>query len=129
MDLGPEEMEVGVGIHGEPGRRRETLASAGEIMQTMLDALLEDLEPAENGRLLALLNGFGATPDIELYLLYGELESRLEERGLEVARRLVGSFVTSMDMAGASITLLELDDELVELWDAPVCTPALRWRA
>ncbi len=127
FDLPDGQMEVGVGIHGEPGRRREALGSASELADSMIDAVVSDLAPAEGARVLAFVNGMGGTPQLELYLLYGEIEKRLREAGLEPARNLVGSYITSLEMAGASLTLLELDDELTDLWDAPVHTPALRW--
>jgi len=127
FELPDGQMEVGVGIHGEPGRRREPLGTAGEIAGLMVEAVTTDLAPAENAKVLAFVNGMGGTPQIELYLLYGEVERRLREAGLEPARNLVGSYITSLEMAGASLTLLELDDELTALWDAPVHTPALRW--
>jgi dihydroxyacetone kinase-like protein len=129
FDLPGGQMEVGVGIHGEPGRRREPLGSAGEIAGLMVDAVTSDLSLAEGARVLVFVNGMGGTPQIELYLLYGEVERRLRDAGLEPARNLVGSYITSLEMAGASLTLLELDDELTGLWDAPVHTPALRWGA
>jgi dihydroxyacetone kinase-like protein len=129
FDLPPGEMELGVGIHGEPGRRRAPLASAGEIADTMVEAVVSDLDPASGAKVLPFVNGMGGTPLLELYLLYGEIERGLRARGLEPARRLVGPFITSLEMAGASLTVLELDDELVALWDAPVHTAALRWGA
>jgi dihydroxyacetone kinase-like protein len=129
FELPEGEMEVGIGIHGEPGRRRAPLASAGGIAEIMVEAVVSDLAPAPGARLLAFVNGMGGTPSIELYLLYGEIERRLRERGLQVARNLVGNYITSLEMAGASLTLLALDDELEQLWDAPVHTPALRWGA
>jgi dihydroxyacetone kinase-like protein len=127
FDLPDGEMEVGIGIHGEPGRRREPVRPAHEIVETMLEAVLSDLKPAEGGKLLAFVNGMGGTPLIELYLLYNEVDKQLRAAGLEPVRNLVGSYITSLEMAGASITLLELDDDLTALWDAPVHTPALRW--
>ncbi|MFL5870930.1 MAG: dihydroxyacetone kinase subunit DhaK, partial [Solirubrobacterales bacterium] len=127
FDLPSGEMEVGIGIHGEPGRRREPLGSAGEIASVIVEAVLSDLEPETGASVLPFVNGMGGTPQIELYLLYGEIEQRLREAGLEPTRPLVGSYITSLEMAGASLTLLELDDELTTLWDAPVHTPALRW--
>jgi phosphoenolpyruvate---glycerone phosphotransferase subunit DhaK len=127
FDLPDGEMEVGIGIHGEPGRRREALKSAGDIAEVMVEAVVSDLEPADGAKVLPFVNGMGGTPQIELYLLYGEIERRLRDRGLEPSRSLVGSYITSLEMAGASLTLLELDEELTELWDAPVHTPALRW--
>ena len=122
-------MEVGIGIHGEPGRRREPLGSAHDIAALMVEAVVSDLEPAEGTKVLPFVNGMGGTPDLELYLLYGEVENALREAGLEPVRRLVGSYITSLEMAGASLTLLALDDELITLWDAPVKTAALRWGA
>jgi dihydroxyacetone kinase-like protein len=93
----------------------------------MTDAVLSDLAPAEGSRVLAFVNGMGGTPAIELYLLYGEIAAALGAAGVQPARNLVGSYITSLEMAGASLTVLELDDELTALWDAPVHTPALRW--
>jgi phosphoenolpyruvate---glycerone phosphotransferase subunit DhaK len=127
FDLPPGEMEVGIGIHGEPGRRREALGTAAHIAEEMVEAVVSDLAPAPGARVLPFVNGMGGTPQIELYLLYGEVERALRERGLVPARRLVGSYITSLEMAGASLTVLELDDELAALWDAPVHTAALRW--
>ena len=127
FDLPEDEMEVGIGIHGEPGRRREALASAHEIARLMVEAVLSDLEPADGAKVLPFVNGMGGTPQLELYLLYGEVDSALREAGLEPVRCLVGSYITSLEMAGASLTLLDLDDELTTLWDAPVNTAALRW--
>jgi phosphoenolpyruvate---glycerone phosphotransferase subunit DhaK len=129
FDLPAGEMEVGIGIHGEPGRRREPLGTARGIAEEMVEACVSDLAPASGTAVLPFVNGMGGTPQIELYLLYGEVERALRARGLEPARRLVGSYITSLEMAGASLTLLELDDELTALWDAPVHTAALRWGA
>jgi len=127
FDLGPDEMEFGVGIHGEPGRRREKVKSAAEIVEEMTDAIVTDLAPASGSKVLAFVNGLGGTPLIELYLVYNELTKQLEKHGVSATRSLVGNYITSLEMAGVSITLLVLDDELTELWDAPVHTPALRW--
>jgi dihydroxyacetone kinase-like protein len=129
FDLPDGQMEVGVGIHGEPGRRREPLGGAAEIAELMVEAVTSDLTPARGAQVLPFVNGMGGTPQIELYLLYGEIERRLRDAGLQPVRNLVGSYITSLEMAGASLTLLELDDELTALWDAPVHTPALRWGA
>jgi len=129
FDLGPDEMEFGVGIHGEPGRRREKVRSAAEIVAEMSEVILGDLNPAGGSNVLAFVNGLGGTPLIELYLIYNELTKHLEDRGLTATRSLVGDYITSLEMAGVSITILVLDDELTELWDAPVHTPALRWKA
>jgi dihydroxyacetone kinase-like protein len=127
FDLPAGEIELGVGIHGEPGRRREALGSASDVAEVMVEAVLSDRRPADGARVLAFVNGMGGTPQLELYLLYAEIDRRLRAAGLEPARNLVGSYITSLEMAGASLTVLELDDELVELWDAPVHTAALRW--
>jgi dihydroxyacetone kinase-like protein len=129
FDLAPGEMEVGVGIHGEPGRERRPLGTAHEIAGLMVEAVIADLAPADGAELLVFTNGLGGTPLLELYILHGEIERALTERGLRPARRLVGPFITSLEMAGASLTVLELDDELAALWDAPVHTAALRWGA
>ena len=128
FDIGPDEMEFGVGIHGEPGRRREKIRSAAEIVAEMSEAILSDLEPASGSNVLAFVNGLGGTPAIELYVIYNELAKQLDEHGLTASRSLVGNYITSLEMAGVSITILVLDDELTELWDAPVHTPALRWK-
>src|SRR5436309_8458179 len=127
FDIGSDEMEFGVGIHGEPGRRREKIRPASEIGEEMADAILGDLRPAKGAKLLAFVNGLGGTPLIELYVAYAELTKQLERYGVTAARSLVGNYITSLEMAGISITLLELDEELTALWDAPVHTPALRW--
>ncbi len=127
FEIGADEIEFGVGIHGEPGRRRERLAPAAEIVAEMTEAILSDLAPKSGANLLAFVNGLGGTPLIELYVIYNELAKQLSSRGLTATRSLVGNYITSLEMAGASITLLELDSELTELWDAPVQTPALRW--
>ncbi len=129
FDLGPDEIEVGVGIHGEPGRRRERLGPASGIVESMVAPILDDLQPSSGASLLAFVNGLGGTPLIEQYLIFNEVSRILGERGLNVARSLVGSYITSLEMAGASITLLVLDDELTALWDAPVRTAGLRWGA
>src|SRR4051794_9152115 len=127
FDLPDGEMEVGIGIHGEPGRRREPLGTAGEIAELLVEAVVSDLRPDTGTKVLPFVNGMGGTPQLELYLLYGEVDRRLRDVGLEPVRRLVGSYITSPQMAGASLTLLALDDEMTALWDAPVHTPALRW--
>jgi dihydroxyacetone kinase-like protein len=129
FDLPAGEMEVGIGIHGEPGRRREPLGTARQIAAAMVEAVVDDLAPAAGAELLVFTNSMGGTPQLELYLLHGEIERELSARGLKPARRLVGPYITSLEMAGASLTVLELDDELAALWDAPVHTAALRWGA
>src|ERR687884_105440 len=127
FDLPEDQMEVGVGIHGEPGRRRIPLASAREIAELLVTPVLDDLDFTGGDGVLAFVNGMGGTPLIELYLMYGEVARLLEKSGVSVQRSLVGSFITSLDMAGCSLTLLRLDEEVRRLWDAPVRTPALRW--
>ena len=127
FELGEHEMEIGIGIHGEPGRYREPLGTASEIAERLAEPILADLPFGSGDSVLAFVNGMGGTPLIELYVMFGELKRILDGRGITVARSLVGSYITSLEMAGCSITLLKLDDELVRLWDAPVRTPALRW--
>ncbi|UGY13459.1 dihydroxyacetone kinase subunit DhaK [Bradyrhizobium septentrionale] len=125
--LGEDEMEMGVGIHGEPGRRRVKLAAADAIAAEMTTAIAEDLGARAGAEALLLVNGFGGTPTIELYLMYNAARRMLESRGLRIARSLVGSYATSLDMAGCSLTVSLLDAETAALWDAPVRTAALRW--
>ncbi|MEU4692684.1 dihydroxyacetone kinase subunit DhaK [Actinoplanes sp. NPDC023714] len=127
FDLPEDEIEVGVGIHGEPGRRREKLRPARQLVGSALDAILEAKDLGD--RVIVLVNGLGGTPLIELYLVYGELAKILESRNIRVERRLIGNYVTSLDMAGLSLTLTAADDEILRLWDAPVATPGLRWGA
>ena len=118
---------MGVGIHGEPGRRREAFKPAGAIVDDLLGAVLGDLKPARGERVLLLVNGLGSTPLMELYLLRQLAAQRLAADGLVLTRGLVGNYATSLEMAGASLTVTLLDDELLSLWDAPVHTAALRW--
>ncbi len=127
FDLPEDEIEVGIGIHGEPGRRRVPIAAAREIAELLVTPVLDDLDFTGGDGVLAFLNGMGGTPLLELYLMYGEVASLLEKAGVAVTRSLVGSYITSLDMAGCSLTLLKLDEETRRLWDAPVLTPALRW--
>jgi dihydroxyacetone kinase-like protein len=127
FDLPEDEMEVGVGIHGEPGRRREKLVSAKEIVRIATDAIGSAKPLSAGDRAIVIVNGLGGTPLIELYLLFGEVASVLKELGVEISRSLVGDYVTSLDMAGMSVTVCRADDEILRLWDAPVRTPALRW--
>jgi dihydroxyacetone kinase-like protein len=127
--LGDDEMEVGVGIHGEPGRRRARLASADAICGELLETIVDDLDPATGAELLVLVNGLGGTPLGELYLLFNSARQWLERQGLRIARSLIGNVTTSLEMAGASLTLCVLDEEIKRHWDTPVHTPALRWGA
>lgn len=125
--IADDEMEFGVGIHGEPGRRRGKLLPADAIAEEICAAIVDDLGAAAKGEALLFVNGFGATPSMELYLMYNSARKMLERHGVTIARSLVGSFVTSLDMAGCSITLSMLDGQAAKLWDAPVQTAALRW--
>lgn len=129
FELGDDEMEIGIGIHGEPGRERVALASAREITAMLAGPILDDLPFDSGDQVLAFVNGMGGTPSLELYIVYTELRAILDERGITAARSLVGSYITSLEMAGCSITLLKLDEEMTRLWDAPVRTAGLRWGA
>ncbi|ASO19023.1 dihydroxyacetone kinase-like protein [Actinoalloteichus hoggarensis] len=125
--LGEDEIEIGIGIHGEPGRERTRLAPARDLVRMLLQPVLDDLEWQPGDRVLLFSNSMGGTPLVELYLAHGSATALLIERGLLVERSLVGPYVTSLEMQGISLTLLRLTDELIEWWDAPVSTPALRW--
>lgn len=127
FDLPDDEMEVGIGIHGEPGRARMPVENADGIVTRLLEPIVEDLPFQEGDRVLLFTNSMGGTPLLELYVAHGIAERLLADRGIVVERRLVGPYVTSLEMQGMSLTLLKLDDELRELWDAPVSTVALRW--
>jgi dihydroxyacetone kinase-like protein len=127
FDIGDDEMEIGIGIHGEPGRERRALATADEITEMLAGPILDDMPFGEGDRVLAFVNGMGGTPLIELYVVFRKLAEILDGRGIAIERNLVGNYITSLEMAGCSITLLKLDDELTRYWDAPVHTPALRW--
>jgi phosphoenolpyruvate---glycerone phosphotransferase subunit DhaK len=129
FELGDDEMEIGIGIHGEPGRERVKLAPAAEIVERLASPIVEDLPFEQGDQVLAFVNGMGGTPLIELYVVYNDLNRFLGDRGITITRNLIGPYITSLEMAGCSITLLKLDDELVRLWDAPVKTPGLRWAA
>jgi dihydroxyacetone kinase-like protein len=123
--LADDEMEIGIGIHGEPGRYREKLTSAHDIVERLATAIVDDIPYASGDNVLAFVNGMGGTPLVELYIVYRELARFLEGRGITITRNLIGNYITSLEMAGCSITLVKLDDELTRLWDAPVDTPAL----
>lgn len=131
FDISDNDIEMGVGIHGEPGRRRETMREADAIVQDMVQAILEDFAvknlATQGAEALLLVNGLGATPLMELYLIYNRAAQLLAKHGVQISRSLVGNFTTALDMAGASITLCLLDDEIKQHWDSPVHTPALRW--
>ena len=127
FELGPDEMEIGIGIHGEPGRHRMKIKPAREIVEMLTSAIVEDLPFKAGDEVLAFVNGMGGTPLSELYIVYNDLSDFLGKKGIKIARSLVGDYITSLEMQGCSITLLRLDDEMKRLWDAPVCTPGLRW--
>ena len=129
FELGEDEMEIGIGIHGEPGRERVKLAPAAEIVERLTTPIVEDLPFEKGEQVLAFVNSMGGTPLLELYVIYNDLNRFLGERGLTITRNLIGPYITSLEMAGCSITLLKLDDELTRLWDAPVKTAGLRWAA
>jgi dihydroxyacetone kinase-like protein len=125
--LGDDEIEIGIGIHGEPGRRRAPHQPADQLVRTLLDPVLEDLPFTSGDRVVLFTNSMGGTPLVELYLAHGIAERVLAERGIVVERRLVGPYVTSLEMQGMSLTVLKADDEMLRWWDAPVRTAALRW--
>jgi phosphoenolpyruvate---glycerone phosphotransferase subunit DhaK len=127
FDLGEDEIEIGVGIHGEPGRRRDKLRPARQIVAEIMAALLDDLPLRAGDETVVMVNGLGATPLIELYVVFGEVAAVLAARGVHIARNLVGAYVTSLDMAGVSVTVCRATPDILALWDAPVHTPALRW--
>lgn len=129
FELGENEMEIGIGIHGEPGRQRMEIQPADRITEMLMEPILSDLPFQEGDEVLAFVNSMGGTPLIELYIVYRKVAEILEERGITIARNLIGPYITSLEMAGVSITLLKLDDEMKELWDDPVVTPGLRWGA
>jgi len=129
FDLAENEMEVGIGIHGEPGRQRLPVASAKEVAAMLVDPIVGDLPYGEGDSVIAFVNGMGGTPLIELYIMYNEVAALLGKAKISIARSLVGSYITSLEMAGCSVTLLKADDEMIRLWDAPVNTPGLRWGA
>ena len=128
FELGDDEVEVGIGIHGEPGRRREKLASVDAMAEWLVSPIVSDLGLKRGDSVLAFVNGMGGTPLIELYGAFNSVNKILGGHGISIGRSLVGNYITSLEMAGFSVTLLRLDDELTRLWDAPVHTPALRWK-
>lgn len=127
FELPDDEMEIGIGIHGEPGRTRMKLKSADEIVEMLMTPIIQDLPYHKGDQILLFVNSMGGTPLIELYIAYRKAHQIAEQHGLIVRRNLIGPYITSLEMAGLSITLLKLDDEMINLWDAPVHTPALRW--
>jgi dihydroxyacetone kinase-like protein len=127
FDLGADEMEIGIGIHGEPGRERVPVKPAAEVVERLTTPIVDDLSLQRGDEVLAFVNSMGGTPLIELYIVYNDLHKFLSGRGVTITRNLIGPYITSLEMAGCSITLLKLDEELARLWDAPVDTPGLRW--
>jgi dihydroxyacetone kinase-like protein len=127
FELAEDEVEIGIGIHGEPGRFREKIGPASQIAERLMTPIIEDLPFSSGDRVLAFVNGMGGTPLIELYVMYNEVAKFASAHGLTIERNLIGNYITSLEMAGCSITLLKLDDEMVRYWDAPVNTPGLRW--
>jgi phosphoenolpyruvate---glycerone phosphotransferase subunit DhaK len=129
FELAEDEVEIGIGIHGEPGRFREKIGTASQIAERLMTPIVEDLPFSSGDRVLAFLNGMGGSPLIELYVMYNEVARLASDRGMTIERNLIGNYITSLEMQGCSITLLKLDDEMVRYWDAPVNTPGLRWGA
>jgi dihydroxyacetone kinase-like protein len=127
FDLPEDEMEIGIGIHGEPGRTRMKVKSADEIVEMLMDPIVKDLPYKSGDEVLMFVNGMGGTPLIELYVVYRKAHEIASKHGLKVVRNLIGPYITSLEMAGCSITMLKMDDELTKLWDFPVLTPGLRW--
>ncbi|MCS6964703.1 dihydroxyacetone kinase subunit DhaK [Thermoflexus sp.] len=127
FELGPDEMEIGIGIHGEPGRYREPLKNADAIVERLMEPILTDLPFKAGDRVICMVNSMGGTPISELYIVYRKVAEICEKAGVQIVRNLIGAYITSLEMAGTSITLLRADDEMLELWDHPVKTPALRW--
>jgi phosphoenolpyruvate---glycerone phosphotransferase subunit DhaK len=129
FELAEDEVEIGIGIHGEPGRFRESIGPASQITERLMTPILEDLPFSSGDKVLAFVNGMGGTPLLELYVVYAEVAKIAQEHGLSIERNLIGNYITSLEMQGCSITLVKLDDDMVRYWDAPVNTPALRWGA
>jgi phosphoenolpyruvate---glycerone phosphotransferase subunit DhaK len=129
FELADDEVEIGIGIHGEPGRFREKIGPASQVAERLMTPIVEDLPFSSGDRVLVFMNGMGGTPLIELYLMYGEVAKLAQQHGLTIERNLIGNYITSLEMQGCSITLLKLDDEMIKYWDAPVNTPGLRWGA
>ena len=129
FELADDEVEIGIGIHGEPGRFREKIGPASQVAERLMTPIVEDLPFSSGDRVLVFMNGMGGTPLIELYLMYNEVAKLAQQHGLTIERNLIGNYITSLEMQGCSITLLKLDDEMIKYWDAPVNTPGLRWGA
>src|SRR5512134_3648157 len=127
FDLGEDEMEIGIGIHGEPGSTRMPVKPADEIVEMLMEPIISDIPYKQGDEVLLFVNGMGGTPLVELYIIYRKAYEIAEKHGLKVVRNLIGPYITSLEMAGTSITMLKMDDELIRLWDAPVKTPGMRW--
>jgi dihydroxyacetone kinase-like protein len=127
FELAENEVEIGIGIHGEPGRFRENIGPASQITERLMTPILEDLPFSSGDKVLAFVNGMGGTPLLELYVVYAEVAKIAQEQGLSIERNLIGNYITSLEMQGCSITLVKLEDDMIRYWDAPVNTPALRW--
>ena len=127
FDLPADEMEIGIGIHGEPGRTRMPLKSADEVVEILMEPIISDIPYKQGDEVLLFVNGLGGTPLIELYIVYRKAYEIAEKHGIKVVRNLIGPYITSLEMAGTSITMLKMDDDMIKLWDAPVKTPGLRW--
>ena len=127
FDLPEDEMEIGIGIHGEPGRKRMKIKTADEITEMLMEPIINDIPYKAGDEVLLFVNSMGGTPPIELYIVYRKAVEIAEKAGLKVVRNLIGAYITSLEMAGCSITMLKMDDDLLKLWDAPVNTPGLRW--
>lgn len=127
FDLPEDQMEIGIGIHGEPGRTRMALKGADEVVEMLMEPIVSDLPYKSGEEVLLFVNGMGGTPLIELYIMYRKAHEIATRHGLKVVRNLIGPYITSLEMAGASITMLKMDDQLLRLWDAPVKTPGMRW--
>jgi len=127
FDLPEDEMEIGIGIHGEPGRTRMKVKSADEITEMLMEPIIKDLPYKAGDEVLLFVNGMGGTPPIELYIVYRKAYEIAKKSGLKVVRNLIGPYITSLEMAGCSITMLKMDDDLLKLWDFPVKTIGLRW--
>jgi len=129
FDLPEDQMEIGIGIHGEPGRTRMPLKTADEITEMLMEPIISDIPYKSGDEMLLFVNGMGGTPLIELYIVYRKAYEIATKHGLKIVRNLVGPYITSLEMAGTSITMLKMDDDMIKLWDAPVKTPGLRWGA
>lgn len=127
FDLPEDEMEIGIGIHGEPGRTRMPIKPADEIVEMLMEPIVSDIPYKQGDEVLLFVNGMGGTPLVELYIVYRKAYQIAEKHGLKVVRNLIGPYITSLEMAGTSITMLKMDEELIRLWDAPVKTPGMRW--